>query len=115
MDMLDRYRSLLGHADGARKIHVHLTTIENTGTPRVYGHRHAAEEAVFVLEGEVEFAIDGRRARAGPGEMLFFPSGTHHESAALGGPRVRYLVIRSVEPDAEERCCCGEDAPPAGA
>lgn len=111
MDTHDRYRSLLGYADGARALHVHLTTIEHEGSPRVYGHRHAAEEAVYVLEGEVEFAIDGRRAKAGPGELLFFPAGTYHESVALGGERVRYLVIRSLEADAAERCCCGGDAP----
>ncbi len=110
MDTHDRYRSLLGHAEGAYKLHVHLTTIENKGSPRVYGHRHAAEEAVYVLEGEIEFAIDGRRARAGPGELLFFPAGSYHESTALGGERVRYLVIRSVEDGAAERCCCGGDA-----
>ena len=113
MEANSRYRSLLGHPEGAKKIHVHLTSIENKGSPRVYGHRHVAEEAVYVLEGEVTFAVDGRTLKAGPGELLFFPAGTYHESVALGGARVRYLVIRSVEEDAAERCCCGQDAPPA--
>lgn len=113
MNPNDRYSSLLGYPQGAKKLHVHLTTLAAKDAPRVYGHRHAAEEAVYVLEGEVAFAIDGRTSKAGPGELLFFPAGTYHESVALAGERVRYLVIRSVEDDSAERCCCGQDAPPA--
>ncbi|HET8548309.1 MAG TPA: cupin domain-containing protein [Bryobacteraceae bacterium] len=42
-------------------------------------HAHTREdEAVFVLDGEVEFTIGRKRVRADPGEWVFLPRGVRH-------------------------------------
>jgi uncharacterized cupin superfamily protein len=103
------FRSLLGRAQGARNIHVHLTTLDTRGLQGRYAHQHKAEEAMYFLEGEAEYAVGGASHRVGPGDLLFFPSGIPHGYVRFFSDRMRYLVIRSVEPGEEERCCCDEE------
>ena len=106
--MASEYRSLLGYRQGAKKIHVHLTEIADTSRQAGYQHSHAAEEAVYVLEGQAEYTFAGRTHKLGPGELLFFPPGVEHAQVRYLTPSMKYLVIRSVEAD-DEPCCCGQD------
>jgi uncharacterized RmlC-like cupin family protein len=46
-----------------------------------------------------------------PGDIVFFPAGVMHAKAEFLTDKVRYLVIRSVEPG-DAACCCGEQFPP---
>lgn len=64
-------------------------------TPKDVGpppHSHAWREAYWVLEGEIEFVIDGKNQRLTPGSWLVVPGGTVHFSKALS-ERARYLMF----------------------
>jgi mannose-6-phosphate isomerase-like protein (cupin superfamily) len=104
------YRSLLGWAEGARKLHIHETLIPDTSQVEPYEHEHKAEEALFVLEGQADYSFAGQTFRAGPGELVFFPSQVRHCQVTYHTPSMRYLVIRTVEEE-DPPCCCGEDRP----
>ena len=106
------YTSLLGHEQGARKIHVHLTLLDtrNRSPGQGYQHRHTAEEAVYILEGEAEYTFGGKTRKVGPGDLIFFPAAVQHAEVKYFTDTMRYLVIRSVEED-DEPCCCGKDKP----
>jgi len=108
--MAGKYRSLLGWKEGARKIHVHLTEFRTAGTS-AYQHAHAAEEAVYVLEGEAVYTFGGSTRRLSSGKLVFFPAGVRHAHIRYLSPTMKYLVIRSVE-QADEPCCCGGDRRP---
>lgn len=105
------YTSILGHNEGAKRLHLHLTEI----VPEVtadrsshYTHSHVAEEAFYVLEGEATFRlVDGKRT-VKAGEMIFFPSQTTHGEFDINSDHLRYLVLRTIEED-DPPCCCGGD------
>ena len=49
-------------------------------------HRHPGEEIVYVLEGTLEYRLDGRApVTLKPGEVLFIPAGTIHSAKNVGG------------------------------
>jgi len=102
------YESLVGHADGARRMHIHLTKIPDTAAHPPYQHEHKAEEAFYLLEGSAEYTFDGKTITAGPGETVFIPSGIRHAEINYLTPSMRYLTIRTVE-EGDEPCCCGKD------
>ncbi len=52
---------------------------------------HASDELVMVLEGEVEFEIDGQVHRPAIGEELFIPAGATHSVRNLGQSTSRWL------------------------
>src|SRR4029077_19049517 len=61
-------------------------------TPPLHVH-HTADEAFFVLEGEVEFFLDGAEPRrAGPGDFVFGPRGVPHRFE-VRSPEARVLVL----------------------
>ena len=102
------YHSLLGFEDGAKKLHIHLTEIPDTASHPAYEHDHKAEEAFYLLEGAAEYTFAGKTGRAGPGEVVFIPSGVWHAEINYLTPSMRYLTIRTVE-EHDEPCCCGKD------
>jgi len=106
--MKPEYLSLLGHAQGAAKIHGHLTHVDAEIGGQGYEHSHQAEEAIHLLDGEAEYAVGAAVRRVGPGDVVFFPPGEPHGVFRFLSPAMKYLVIRSVEPGEEERCCCGQ-------
>ncbi|MCB1121216.1 MAG: cupin domain-containing protein [Verrucomicrobiae bacterium] len=105
------YQSLVGYAEGARKLHIHLTEISDTASHPPYQHEHKAEEVFFILEGAAEYTFAGLTVKAGPGETVFIPSGVRHAEIRYLTPAMRYLTIRTVE-DGDEPCCCGADRKP---
>ena len=102
------YLSLLGTEHGARKVHVHLTELDPAGDGWEHQHSHMAEEAIYILGGEAEFTFDGKTHRIGPGELVFFPSNVMHAETRFLTPKMKYLVIRTMEPG-DDPCCCGAD------
>ena len=54
-------------------------------------YRHAVDEVVMVLEGEVEFDIAGKVVRPAPGEEVLIPSGVLHTVRNLGTTTSRWL------------------------
>ena len=106
--MKANYLPLLGQEHAARKLHVHLTELDPAGEGWEHQHSHAAEEAIYILEGEAEFIFAGQTHRVGPGELVFFPSNVTHAETRFLTSKMKYLVIRTMEPG-DEPCCCGAD------
>ncbi|MGE0755833.1 MAG: cupin domain-containing protein [Pirellulaceae bacterium] len=102
------YESLVGSPQGARRLHVHRTVIRDTATHPAYEHEHAAEEVFYILEGRATYRFGGQTIVAGPGEIVFIPSGVRHAEIEYHTPTMTYLTIRTVEPG-DEPCCCGQD------
>jgi mannose-6-phosphate isomerase-like protein (cupin superfamily) len=103
-----QYQSLVGHREGARRLHIHRTEIADTASHAPYQHEHVSEEVFYILEGRAEYRFGGQTVIAGPGETVFIPSAVRHAEIKYLTPSMTYLTIRTVEP-ADEPCCCGED------
>lgn len=52
---------------------------------------HPVDELVLVLEGDVEFEIEGRAVRPAPGEELLIPAGVVHSARNVGSVVSRWL------------------------
>ena len=90
---------------------MHLTELDPAGDGWEHQHSHAAEEAIYILEGEAEFTFAGQTHRVGPGELVFFSSNVTHAETRFLTSKMKYLVIRTME-SGDEPCCCGADLSP---
>ena len=61
-----------------------------------FHQRHV--DAFYILEGELEFVVDGEKIRAGAGSTVVVPPGTVH-AFATASPQARYINIHA--PDSE--------------
>jgi len=61
--------------------------------PRHVHRRHV--ESVYVLAGELTFALDGRRLTATEGTWVQIPAGVAHEYACTGGDEARFLELHT--------------------
>lgn len=80
---------------GRELIQVRIDFAADYVAPR---HVHPGEEVVYVLEGTLEYSIDGRpplRARAG--DVLTIPAGTPHSVKNLGKGNGAELATYIVE------------------
>lgn len=77
----------------------HLEVLELTfesGFEGVDPHSHADHtDTFYVLEGEVEFLVDGGWRRCGPGTFLSVPPGVEHGFRLAGSHRIRLLNIHA--------------------
>ena len=55
-------------------------------------HRHPWDEAYFVLEGELEFQVAGKKSMLRPGAFVSVPGGTPHTLFNHGPAPCRYLL-----------------------
>ena len=78
----------------ARGLAVFEHTIAPGSDTRLHIHRKM-EELFYVLEGELEFRVDERKSRAGPGTFIFVPPGVAHAVSNPGARPARTLVIVS--------------------
>ena len=63
----------------------------NTRTPI---HVHARDdETIYIVEGELTAAIDGRSRRLTAGESIFLPRGIPHQLMNVSGRPCRYILI----------------------
>jgi quercetin dioxygenase-like cupin family protein len=61
-------------------------------------HKHPGEEIIYVLEGTLEYSIDGREpATFNPGEVLLVPAETVHSVRNVGGGNAAELATYIVE------------------
>lgn len=102
------YQSLVGAAQGAKRLHIHRTTIPDTSSHPPYQHEHISEEVFYILEGRAEYRFGDQCVTAGPGETVFIPSGVLHADIIYLTPTMTYLTIRTVEAE-DPPCCCGHD------
>ena len=52
---------------------------------------HFTDELVMLVDGEMEFEIDGRVLRPEPGEELLIPAGAAHSARNIGSTNARWL------------------------
>ena len=60
-------------------------------------HSHSEEEFFFVLEGKVEFYLNGERKVVGPFSSLYCPSNVEHGIRNVGDTEAKYLVVKKYE------------------
>jgi quercetin dioxygenase-like cupin family protein len=71
-------------------------SIFEPGWEGVAPHRHDDHtDSFFVLEGEVEFFVDGEWRRGGPGTYVSVPPGVEHGFRNPGPGRIRVLNLHA--------------------
>jgi quercetin dioxygenase-like cupin family protein len=60
-------------------------------------HTHPGEEIIYVLEGTLEYQIDGKSTRVKAGDVLFVPAGTIHSAKNIGSGNGAELATYVVE------------------
>lgn len=56
-------------------------------------HSHEYEQIVYILQGQVDFHIEGEVVRLGPGGLLVVPPGKMHHAVVVGNEEVLNLDI----------------------
>jgi len=56
-------------------------------------HRHDWDEAYYVLDGEVDFTIDGSPERSRPGDFNYFPRNTIHSFKGASSSPAHVLIF----------------------
>ncbi len=64
------------------------------GTVDYHIHR-TMDETLCVIEGELEFTIDGKSYVRGPGSVAFAPKGVHHGFKNHGPGQARLIILFS--------------------
>jgi quercetin dioxygenase-like cupin family protein len=84
-----------------------LLVVEHTTDEREWAplHRHAWDEVVYVLEGQLDFVSGGACGGGGPGTMQLLPAGRAHTVRVVEGP-ARFLMIHLASAD-EDRLAPG--------
>lgn len=90
---------LIDETFGAR--HHRLLFIEYLPGVSIGLHDHTYEEAYFILSGQVEATLDGKRYLAKAGDVLWTGVGCVHAFANTGSEPVRWLETFSPQPPAE--------------
>ena len=54
---------------------------------------HAADQILYVLEGEAEIRIGPERCTAGPGTLVTIPAGTPHHVRSVGAVPLFFLTV----------------------
>src|SRR5689334_22302305 len=63
-----------------------------------FRHKHPGEEVIYVLEGSLEYSIDGRDPQTySAGEVLLVPPETPHSVRNIGGGNAAELATYFVE------------------
>ena len=60
-------------------------------------HTHPGEEIIYVIEGSLEYEIDGKVARVKAGDVLFVPAGAVHTAKNVGSGNGAELATYVVE------------------
>jgi quercetin dioxygenase-like cupin family protein len=70
---------------------IEYTSADRSGPPP---HAHAWHEVEYVIEGEVEFYLNGEWIRGGPGTVQMLPAGAAHSvRVPSGSARLLYITI----------------------
>jgi uncharacterized cupin superfamily protein len=90
---------LIDEQFGAR--HHRMVFIEYLPGSNIGLHDHTFEEAYFLLSGEVEAVLDGKRYIGKPGDVFWTGVGCVHSFANIGAQPVRWLETFAPQPPAE--------------
>jgi quercetin dioxygenase-like cupin family protein len=81
-------------AAGREVIQVRVDFAPGYVAPR---HTHPGEEIIYVIEGLLEYEIDGKRVKVKAGDVLFVPAGTVHTATNIGRDNGAELATYIVE------------------
>jgi mannose-6-phosphate isomerase-like protein (cupin superfamily) len=54
---------------------------------------HAADQIVYVIEGEAEVRLDAEPVTVGPGALVLIPAGTLHHVRSVGAHPLFFLTV----------------------
>ena len=84
---------------GREVVQVRVDIAPGVASPR---HTHPGEEIIYVLEGTLEYQIEGQPARTvKPGDVLFVPAGAVHSAKNVGtgnGAELATYVVEKGKP-----------------
>jgi quercetin dioxygenase-like cupin family protein len=60
-------------------------------------HSHPEDEFFYVVEGRIEFYLDGQRKVVGPFSSLYCPPNIEHGIRNVGDAEAKYLVVKKYE------------------
>jgi quercetin dioxygenase-like cupin family protein len=82
-------------APGREAIQVRVDIAPGALAPR---HRHPGEEIIYVLEGALEYEVEGKPpVTLKAGDVLFIPAGTIHAARNVGSSNAAELATYIVE------------------
>jgi len=76
-----------------RKLELHATTLD-AGRVSHAPHVHRQEEIILLRKGEVEMQIGENFYKAGPGDLIFLPSGVKHALKNTGSAPCEYFALQ---------------------
>ena len=79
---------------GREVVQVRVDFAPGAAFPR---HTHPGEEIVNVLEGTLEYEVDGKPVTLKAGDVLFIPAGTIHAAKNVGSVNAAELATYIVE------------------
>jgi quercetin dioxygenase-like cupin family protein len=90
---------LVGRRTGTESCSInHVCTPPGGGSPAGV-HVHEVDQLVYVLDGTMEFDIDGHDVVANRGSLVVIPAGAVHRHWNAGTERSMHLVINAPAPD----------------
>jgi len=88
----DTYRALVtGAQSGGAFIAMEILVRPGGGPP--YHVHHREDETFYILEGEIEFTLDGKKVRAAVGSCVFAPRDIPHTFKNVSDKIARFVVF----------------------
>jgi mannose-6-phosphate isomerase-like protein (cupin superfamily) len=84
---------LKGKLSTGEEIEMHHTTLNPGGSPHPTGHKHVYAEIWLIREGTLQFTINGKSARLGPGSVGLASSEDFHSIRNVGDAPANYFVV----------------------
>ena len=81
-------------APGRETIQTRVDFTPGAAFPR---HTHPGEEIIYVIEGSIEYEVDGKPVTVKAGGVLFIPAGTVHAAKNVGTTNAAELGTYVVE------------------
>jgi len=78
---------------GSDHLRAFMVTIEPKQLHKPVEYKHAGEEFIFVMEGDLELTLDGKPHKLKAGESIHFNSDLHHKLKSLSNEPTRCLVV----------------------
>jgi len=89
----DRYDFVLKHSDTQGRFSL-VDMLLSPVFDSEPGHRHHEHsETFYVVDGQVEWTVDGETQVLGSGDTVYIPPFAHHVARVLGGETARMLMI----------------------
>ena len=84
---------LVGEAEGARNVDVHINVLNVDSGPGPYHFHEHAENVYIVLEGTLGVVVEGERHLLQRDDVAFIPPGVRHSAGNAGDVPARVIEI----------------------